>query len=580
MTPIVEDVARQFVTMARQEDWTRRLRALARQVESDDAVLPAIAALDRLERSEVTVAFIGTPNSGRSTLLNALLGRNILPVSALTSGLEIEIVAAMDGAAESFAGEEAAAPLAGHAQWWREEIKGRARITLDSSWLRAGDLRLVERRGFDAVGDAEAARLEEQLAGVDFVIAVIDASMPLKRSDVKVIGECGNRKLPVVIVLTKLDAIVPAERDHVREYVARYAETAHPVALVESSAGKDNQADLEELRRVIDAGVEAAAVAQVRIEQARGALAGALLKVSAAAESALLVETKNAAEQRAAHERRRVQLESEDLLWAEIGQQLDERRQQIEREIRTGLESRRQDILEVLVHSVETAADVKAWWERDLRFHLQHELRGVAERISAELSRRMSADLKWLQDEIHRRFRCDLAVSIAEPEAIVLDGRIDQKSLPLRDARKLRIVARVGTAATVFGAGVLFSMTTIAGSILAVGMLAGLAAEEIGRRLTGKDREKVRDELDRIVGRAFLDFATDASRRLKASYDEILRAVKRYHERWEADQLQTLGAPPPAPARVGILREVVHDAGGLRLAIDAVIAASPTRRAL
>lgn len=568
MTRISEDATRQFVTVAREEEWIRKLRALARRVESDDALIPVIAALDRLERSDATVAFVGTPNSGRSTLLNALLGRSLLPVSSLASSLEAEIVPAADAAAESFSDEESAAPLSTQPQWWRGMKGRRARLTVDSAWLRARDLCLVERRAFDAVSVAEEAVIEEQLSGIDLVVAVMDASMPLKRSDVRLIDECRDRKLPLVLVLTKLDAIVPEEREHVRTYVARYADSAaRPIPLIEIAAGEGDPPHLEMLQRAIDAGVEETRVGQVRVDQARRALLAALTRISSTAETALAAETRSIDEKRGEHDRRRLLLEGEDVRWSEISQQLDERRQLIEREIRTALESRRQDILEILVHSVETATDVKAWWERDLRFHLQHELRGVSERISAEVGRRISGDVKWLQDEIHRRFHCELTVSIAEPEAIVLDGRIDQKALPLRDARKLRLVARVGTAATVFGAGVLFSMTTLAGTILAVGMLAGIAADEIGRRLTGKDRQKVRDELDRLAGLALLDYTTSASERLKASYAEILASVKQYHERWAQDQLQTLGPPPSEPGHVGSLREVLHDAGGLRLAV-------------
>jgi hypothetical protein len=117
-----------------------------------------------------------------------------------------------------------------------------------------------------------------------------------------------------------------------------------------------------------------------------------------------------------------------------------------------------------------------------------------------------------------------------------------QQRLDLWDTNKLRIVTRLGTAASVVAAGRLLLTSGLGAGTIALGILAGLAAEQVANYAVSKDRAKVRVELDKLIAKASLDYVKDVSARLKAGYREITESVKEQQRSWHEAQIQALEA--------------------------------------
>lgn len=149
--------------------------------ELADRAEPILAELHRLRdewqaarqlRDGVTIALVGRPNTGKSSLLNALLGMDRAIVSS---------------------------------------TPGTTRDTIEE-WLDLGGIpvRLVDTAGLRGAGEDEVERLgiaraEEAIERSDFVVAVFDSSHCLQAEDLAVIATIGGADVPWLACCNKAD---------------------------------------------------------------------------------------------------------------------------------------------------------------------------------------------------------------------------------------------------------------------------------------------------------------------------------------------------------------------------------------
>jgi hypothetical protein len=86
----------------------------------------------------------------------------------------------------------------------------------------------------------------------------------------------------------------------------------------------------------------------------------------------------------------------------------------------------------------------------------------------------------------------------------------------------------------------IFATAGVGGLVMASSIGAGLAAEQVIRLLTNKDRAVVREQLETVIVRAELGYAEDVSRKLGEGYDRLLSDLKGQQLRWQQGQLRAL----------------------------------------
>ena len=517
-------------------EWLRAARALAKRAGCEKAVEAALTKLETLGRDTINVAIVGAPNSGKSSLINGLLERNLLPASPIPSLASFVIEGIPAGDTEKFTVANASRPLAQliDALSSAQGSPIRVAVSLDSAWLRSSSLRLIEKGPLDADEKGLPQTIDGCLRDTDIVLLVVDALMPMKRAEAELLRECARRGMPTIVVLTKSVALAEEERHAVVQYVETQARQYLPdIAVVDSN--------VTALKNVIAAVIRDTDFVSVRFEQFKHSLLTALDAIAAAARAGAEAESKSQSERDSEINQRKNQIDSQNLVWMQIEHQLNQRREKVEEQIRSHLTANQDKILAFLSYDLDKSNDIKAWWERDMPFRLRHEMQGQAAGISSSVDRQLSADRKWLQEELHRQFKYPLAIGL-EPGITIGETYVGGRALPLADAQKLKIVTRVGTAAVVIAAGTLFATAHIGGAILATSMLAGLGAEQWNQRQTSENRDKVRAELSTLVGRSCAYFATDVSSKLKSWYDEVIGSVKEGQEQWQQAQIQALQA--------------------------------------
>jgi hypothetical protein len=102
----------------------------------------------------------------------------------------------------------------------------------------------------------------------------------------------------------------------------------------------------------------------------------------------------------------------------------------------------------------------------------------------------------------------------------------------------MRIVARVGTAATVIAAGTMFATMGIGGIVMATGMVAGIGAEFFMNRKQSESKEKVQSLIPQMVEQAQQKLSINISDNLNKAYGELIKNLQSYQDLWleEAEQ--------------------------------------------
>lgn len=521
-----------MTTTTHTADWVRTIRDLARR-----ANLPNV--LDALEREAaglqrdgaIHVVITGGANSGKSACINALLGKPLLPVSSLRSTAAITVHAGeserlmIDGQQQPFT---ALAPASRQAS--------AAEVFIADEWLQATGIRLFERL-LDANDDTLGEAIKTILRGADLTVLLIDALMPMTRADCALLNECTRRGLPLIVTISKAEGLTDEERGYVAEYTQQHV----------IDAGIE-VTPINRLREGIEALLASIDPSAIRTRQRKEALLDVLGLLELAAHAGVDAQTMSITQRADEMKKREQRLEAQNLLWMQIEQRLNIRRQKIDEQVREYLSTNRASTLEALLHELERSVDVRQWWARDLPYRLQRELRAITGQISASIGRQVANDVRWLQEELHRQFKYPLSAPLAEPAVEIDEINVTPPAVPLADMQKLRLVSRLGTAATVILAGVTLAQAGIAGATIAISSLGGIAADYIAQRKAANDRSAVRMELDRVVQRAWLDHAARVSAKLKQGYEDLVLALRMEQDRWNQSQVQALRATPSAKA--------------------------------
>ncbi len=169
------------------------------------------AMLDKVEHGHLHLAVFGRVSTGKSSLLNALIGKEVFAVSPLH-------------------GETRHSSM----QHWRE--------------LEAGGVFLIDTPGLDEAGGEDREQLAREIAGrSDLVIFVLDSD--ITETELESLKTLLAQGRPVIIVLNKSDLFTSSEQDKLLlsvrqrtedivdpDYVLAVAARPRPQALVEVNA--------------------------------------------------------------------------------------------------------------------------------------------------------------------------------------------------------------------------------------------------------------------------------------------------------------------------------------------------------
>lgn len=178
--------------------------------------------------SDLTIAVFGRFKAGKSTLLNQVVGREVLPVGALPVTAVITALAygAADRARVEYQdGRYEEIPLEAVARFITEaenpdNVRGAASVSIElRSLSEFRGIRLIDTPGLDSAFEHNTRATREWLPRVGIALVAIPSDSPLGVTDLALISDLRSYTPKVSVVLTKFDLLNAAEQEQVLAFV-------------------------------------------------------------------------------------------------------------------------------------------------------------------------------------------------------------------------------------------------------------------------------------------------------------------------------------------------------------------------
>jgi predicted GTPase len=207
-----------------------RVAQVAREVGADSIADEAEALAFRLGEGRFFVACLGQFKRGKSTLINALLGEELLPTGVVPVTAVVTVVRwgasasarvrLRDGAWHPIALDDVAEYVAEECNPENEKGVTGVEVFAPSTLLRDG-MCLVDTPGIGSVfaGNTEATR--DFVPHIDAVLVVLGADPPISGAELDLVEDATKLVSRLVVVMTKADRLTEEERSQGRDFAAR-----------------------------------------------------------------------------------------------------------------------------------------------------------------------------------------------------------------------------------------------------------------------------------------------------------------------------------------------------------------------
>ncbi len=196
-----------------------RILSLSRQIESCKDLLT--------KNSFIDVAILGQFKAGKSSFLNSIIGRPVLPVGVIpvTTVITRLIYGQSEGAVVTFLDSKRSRINLDEVELFISEAKNPANeknvevVDIELPHLQYYEgLRLVDTPGLGSVFKYNTEISQEWLPEVGMAIVAISADRPLSENDLVLIRDLTEHTPKVVLLLTKVDLLSPEQQKEVVQF--------------------------------------------------------------------------------------------------------------------------------------------------------------------------------------------------------------------------------------------------------------------------------------------------------------------------------------------------------------------------
>lgn len=234
----------------------RRVEQVVRERSLVEFRGPIANILDRAEDKSFEIAVFGRVSSGKSSLLNAILETDVLPVGVtpitavptrIVHGAEgLLSVTFADRPAETHAIADLPEFVTEQRNSGNRRHVSRLVVRLPAARL-AGGVSFMDTPGLGSLATRGAAETLAYLPKCDLGVVLIDAASTLTPDDLQTILTLNEATVPVTVLLSKADLLGGEDRervtDYVKEHIASECNLDLPVHAVSSVAGQRGMLD-------------------------------------------------------------------------------------------------------------------------------------------------------------------------------------------------------------------------------------------------------------------------------------------------------------------------------------------------
>lgn len=267
----VSDLEARSAALTAPEASQRMLQELARVITSQGLVglRPTLEVLlTAAEEQRFEVAVFGRVSSGKSSLLNRILGQAVLPVGAtpvtalvthLVHGPEPRVhIRFAQAATQSIDLSELADYVTEQGNPANQKQVVSVHIEVPDAHLQQG-VAFVDTPGLGSLAHAGAEETLAYLPRADLALLLSDATSALSPGDMLLLASLLKAGIRAMVVLSKADLLTPEDRQRVRDYVAGHLQAelgdtvpVHLVSVVGSEAALADQWFADVLEPMLD----------------------------------------------------------------------------------------------------------------------------------------------------------------------------------------------------------------------------------------------------------------------------------------------------------------------------------------
>jgi GTP-binding protein EngB required for normal cell division len=536
--------------------WLYQCQILAKSSEIPEIIVELQAIDARLRLPGFRLAFVGEFSRGKSTLLNRLLERDILPIGVLpTTATMIAINAGAEDRMLVTSGEHSQEMRSLTEASWQDllatndtghdqEVLAQVRVTLAHHWLQTLDAELIDTPGAADLNTHRAALVFDLLSQCDAAVLVISATLPFSMTEAAFLEqEVIGRHIPrILVVVSKLDSIAQAERAEVMTVIKERVAKVSPAIPVVSTHPVDEQTAESEALEAIRSHI-AAMVAQGdrqawRSQKVAGELIDVLGNLIDVGKTAIASAKISAAEREQRVQKAKAAIRTAGLEWERIHLELDQRRIQHAQTLRQNIFNAKAELLEALLLELTKTPNPHSWWELDLPFYLRRELITLGRKAEDFLLKATAQDFQWLQSEVSRTFSTQIKQSTNHVPAIS-GVNADLRELEISPIQHYRLLTRIGSGVALIGSYLIGGPVAVA---ISVSLGAGLLSDHILTNKIEEQRQMIEKELERAVDKAFDEYCNRVSERLKQLYQQLADDIKREQVIWLSAQIAAIKA--------------------------------------
>src|SRR5712691_709646 len=415
--------------------WLRTSLSLAETARIQGMVTELKKLATRQETPGFQLAFVGEFSRGKSTLINRLLERSLLPVGTLpTTATITSIVSGSEEQMEVFFadGHQERRPLEENV--WddlladdhpeqAQKVIGRVRLTVNDAWLQELDAEFVDTPGINDLTGYRATLVSEILSESDAAVLLVSAVFPLSLTEAAFLEqEVIGKQIPQIIaVVSMLDTLpqshqaevfkVASERiAHISPLIQVYPEYPINEEMTEDEA-------LDAVRDQIATMVSQSDRRTWRSRQIAAILTRYLGQLKQLGRAALDTARMDEAARDEALRQAQEETHLAELHWERIAQDFEQRRLQLDSMLREQLHGIQNTLIEAATVDMNKAPDPKVWWERDFPLRMRRAFLNVARDCETWLLAALAKDMQWLQVEVGREFGFKLGLQTPVSDA-------------------------------------------------------------------------------------------------------------------------------------------------------------------